>query len=167
MEKDGIHFIEIRTFRNSVSTEDLSKLNLDESKIKGNIVHFEHSLIKEGVSFIPELIKEIKEKDSKKTSFRTSEEMLAEAEARFAKKILQAIKDVKKNDNPENILVTYRRKRSQVINMENDLGNLENTKFGLLRPSMIIFKTGFKLHTKTIETIEIVSIEKKIFSRNQ
>ena len=167
MEKDGIRFIEIRTFRNSVSIEDLSILKLDESKIKGDVVCFEHSLIKEGVSFIPELIKEINEKDSRKTSFRTSEEMMAEAEAEFAKKILQAIKDVKKNDNPETLLITYNRKQSQVINMENDLGDLENAKFGLLHPTVIILETNFKLHTKTIKKIEIVSVKKKIFSRNQ
>ena len=84
-----------------------------------------------------------------------------------ARKILQAIMDVKKNDNPETILVTYNKKQLQVINIRKDLGNLENAEFGSLRPSVIIFETGFKLFTKQIENIEIVSVEKNIFSKKQ
>ena len=84
-----------------------------------------------------------------------------------ARKVLQAIKDTKRCDDPETILVTYNRKQLRLINIEKDLGDLENTKFGSLHSSIIIFETGFKLFTKQIESIEIVSVKKKVFSKEQ
>ena len=152
LKNGGIHLVEIRTFRNSVSTEDLFELNLDEPKIKGGVVCFEHSSIIEGVTFIPELMKEVKEEKT---------------ESKKARKVLQAIMDTNRFDDPEEILVTYNRKRSQVINIKNDLGDLKKAKFGLLRPSMIIFETNFKLFTQKIERIEIVYVKKNIYSDGQ
>ena len=95
---------------------------------------------------------------------------MAEEEIEYdekAKRVLKAIIDTKRCNGPGKILVTYNRKLSQVIDIENDLGDLANAKFGLLRPSMIIFETNFKLFTKKIEYIEIVRVGKNIYFERQ
>lgn len=93
---------------------------------------------------------------------------MAEEEIKYdekAKRVLKAIMDTERFDNPEKILVTYGRKQSQVINIKNDLGDLENAK--LLYPDVIKFETNFKLFTKGIKYIEIVYVKKTIYGEGQ
>ena len=92
--------------------------------------------------------------------------MTKKEEAEYARKVLKAIKDTQKNDNTETALITYENK-SQVINIKNDLGNLENVTFGSLHPHIINFETGFSLFTKKIMKVEVVSVEKTILFKGQ
>ena len=80
-----------------------------------------------------------------------------------ARKVLQAIMNAKRNDDSKTILVTYNKKQFRVINIEKDLGNLENARFNPMHPSIIIFETDFKLFAKKIESINVISVGKKIF----
>ena len=90
--------------------------------------------------------------------------MATRKEVEYAREVLKAIKDTQRHDKTKTILITCVDK-SQVVNIEKDLGDLEKATFGSLHPHMIDFETGFRLFTKTVTKIEVVDVGKTILSK--